>query len=175
VGYGIARDGQHGVHGQIVIVNNGPVAVTGWRIRVVLPGDTDYQVLDAANRSAGDALVLAAPAAGQAIAAGSTELIAFTAQGTTSTPVQSTFTDSPRPRHSAGQASAAGAGQDASAGTVQAGSGPRRHDGWPGGWLGGWRSSSWLKGGWPDGSWPGQGSPGHGWSGSGQPGRPHGW
>ena len=53
VGYGITQDGQQGIHGQIVIVNNGPVPLTGWRIRVVLPGDTDYQVLDAANRSAG--------------------------------------------------------------------------------------------------------------------------
>ena len=96
VGYGITQDGQQGIHGQIVIVNNGPVPLTGWRIRVVLPGDTDYQVLDAANRSAGDALVMAAPPAGQAIAAGSTEVIAFTARGTTSTPARSTFTDSGR-------------------------------------------------------------------------------
>ena len=61
VGYGITQDGQQDIRGQIVIVNNGPVPLTGWRIRVVLPGDTDYQVLDAANRSAGDALVMAAP------------------------------------------------------------------------------------------------------------------
>lgn len=67
-------------------------------IRIVLPGDTGYQVLDAANRSAGDALVMAAPPAGQAIAAGRTRVIAFTARGTTSTPARSTFTDSGRPR-----------------------------------------------------------------------------
>ena len=97
MGYGITQDGQQDIHGQIVIVNNGPVPLTGWRIRVVLPGDTDYQVLDAANRSAGDALVMAAPLAGQAIAAGSTEVIVFTARGTTSTPARSTFTDSGRP------------------------------------------------------------------------------
>ncbi len=170
VGYGITQDGQQDIHGQIVIVNNGPAPLTGWRIRVVLPGDTDYQVLDAANRSAGDALVMAAPAAGQAIPAGSTEVIAFTARGTTSTPVQSTFTDSGRPRPGAAQGSVAAPARDASAATGQAGSGPRRHQGWPGRWPGGWPISGWL-----NGSWPGRGGPGHGWSGGGQPGRHHGW
>jgi hypothetical protein len=174
VGYGITQDGQQDIHGQIVIVNNGPVPLTGWRIRVVLPGDTDYQVLDAANRSAGDALIMAAPPAGQAIAAGGTEVIAFTARGTTSTPARSTFTDSGRPRPRAAQGSAA-AGVDA--GTQDAGtragpaaSGPRRHQGWPGGWLGGW-----LPGGWPNGSWPGWGGADPGGPGGGQPGRHHGW
>ena len=175
VGYGITQDGRQDIHGQIVIVNNGPVPLTGWRIRVVLPGDTDYQVLDAANRSAGDALVMAAPPDGPAIAAGSTEVIAFTARGTTSTPARSTFTASGRTRPRAAQGSAAagpdaGAGQDAGAGAGPAASGPRRHQGWPGGWPGGW-----LPGGWPNGSWPGQGGAGHGWPGSGQPGRHHGW
>jgi hypothetical protein len=170
VGYGITQDGQQDIHGQIVIVNNGPAPLTGWRIRVVLPGDTDYQVLDAANRSAGDALVMAAPAAGQAIAAGSTEVITFTARGTTSRPAQSTFTDSGRPRPRAAQGPAATAGPDASAGTGPPGPGPRRHEGWPGGWLGGWPTGGWL-----DGSWPGRGGAGHGWSGGGQPGRQHGW
>jgi hypothetical protein len=168
VGYGITQDGQQDIHGQIVIVNNGPVPLTGWRIRVVLPGDTDYQVLDAANRSAGDALVLAAPAAGQAIAAGSTEVIAFTARGTTSRPARSTFTDSGRPRPRAAPGSAA-AGPDTGAGTGLAASGPRRHEGWPGRWLGGW-----LPGGWPNGSWPGRGGAGHGWPGSGRPGGQNG-
>ena len=170
VGYGITQDGQQDIHGQIVIVNNGPAPLTGWRIRVVLPGDTDYQVLDAANRSAGDALVMAAPVAGQAIAAGSTEVITFTARGTTSTPVQSRFTDSGRPRPRAAQGSAAAAGPDASAGTGPRGPGPRRHEGWPGGWPGGWLTSGWL-----NGSRPGRGGAGHGWSGGGQPGRHHGW
>jgi Type II transport protein GspH len=168
VGYGITQDGQQDIHGQIVIVNNGPVPLTGWRIRVVLPGDTDYQVLDAANRSAGDALVMAAPLAGQAIAAGSTEVIVFTARGTTSTPARSTFTDSGRPRPRAAQGSAAG--QDAAAGPGPAGSGPGRAEGWPGGWLGGW-----LPSGWPNGSRPGRGGAGHGWPGSGRPGHHHGW
>jgi Cellulose binding domain len=174
VGYGITQDGQQDIRGQIVIVNNGPVPLTGWRIRVVLPGDTDYQVLDAANHSAGDALVMAAASAGQAIAAGRTEVIAFTARGTTSTPARSRFTDSGRPRPRAAQGSAAaqdtGAGQDAGAGAGPAASGPRRHEGWPGGWLGGW-----LPSGWPNGSWPGRGGAGHGWPGSGGPGRHHGW
>jgi hypothetical protein len=154
--YAITQDGQQDIQGQIVIVNNGPVPLTGWRIRVVLPGDTDYQVLGAANRSAGDALVLAAPAAGQAIAAGSTEMIAFTARGTTSRPARSTFTDSGRPRPRAARGSAA-TGPDAGAGTGLAASGSRRHEGWPGRWLGGW-----LPGGWPNGSWAGRGGAGHG-------------
>ncbi len=172
VGYGITQDGQQDIHGQIVIVNNGPVPLTGWRIRVVLPGDTDYQVLDAANRSAGDALVMAAPAAGQAIAAGSTEVIAFTARGTTSTPVRSTFTDSGRPRPGRpgfrrGRAGA-GAGQDAGAGPARRRPGraatrvARR-------WLGGWLRAA----GRAVLARPGRRGPG--WPGGGQPGRPHGW
>ena len=131
-------------------------------------------MLDAANRSAGDALVMTAPAAGQGIPAGSTELIAFTARGTASTPARSTFTDSARPRHSGSPGSLAAAGQDASTRTGAAGSGSRRHHGWPGGGLGGWLGG-WLGGSGLHGSWPGRAGAGHGGSGGGQPGRHHGW
>jgi hypothetical protein len=170
VGYAITGDGGQGIHGQIVIVNNGSAPVSGWRVRVVLPGDTHYQVLSAGNRSAGDTLVMAS-AAGQALAGGGTELVAFTARGSTSTPVRCTFTDSRRARRHVSGGSGAAAGQETSAGGGgRAGSGRSGHGGWPGGWPGGW-----LSGNWPNGGWPRQGGSGGGWTGGGSDGQHHGW
>ncbi|HEY5353265.1 MAG TPA: cellulose binding domain-containing protein [Streptosporangiaceae bacterium] len=173
VGYEITEDSQHGIHGQIVIANESSAPVRGWRVTIVLPGDTDYQVLNAGNRSAGDAVIMAAPAAGHALAAGSTELIAFTARGSTSTPVRCTFTDSARSRHSGRHGSGDAAGQDASqAAAGQPGSAEHGHHGWLGGWpTGGWPTGGWPTGGWPTGGWPGQGRRG----GGGRDGHQHGW
>lgn len=150
--YEITGDTQHGIHGQIVIANNGSAPVSGWRITVVLPGDTHYQVLNAGNRSAGDALVVAAPGNGQALAGGSTELVAFTARGTTSTPLRFTVTEAGR---------AAGG---------QPGTGRDGHHGWPGSWPNGGRFS---QGGWGGGGWSGGGR--GGWSGGGWSGQQYGW
>ena len=153
VGYEITEDSQHGIHGQIVIANESSAPVRGWRVTIVLPGDTGYQVLNAGNRSAGDAVILAAPAAGYALAAGSTELVAFTARGSTSTPVRCTFTDSERLRHSGRRGSGNAAGQDASqAAGGQPGSAGHGHRGW----LSRWPAGGWPAGGWPAGGWPGQ-------------------
>jgi hypothetical protein len=173
VSYAITEDGEHGILGQIVIVNNGSAPVSGWRVRVVLPGDTHYQVLSAGNRSAGDALVMTS-AAGQALAGGGTELVAFTARGSTSTPVRCTFTDSRRARRHVSGGSGAAAGQETSAGGGRAGSGRSGHDRWPGGWPGGWLSSNWPNGGWPNGGWAPQDGSGGGWTGGGSDGQHHG-
>jgi Cellulose binding domain/Type II transport protein GspH len=163
VGYAITEDSHHGIHGEIVIANNGSAAVSGWRVTIVLPGDTHHQVLDAGSSSAGDALVMEAPVAGQRLSGGSTELIVFTAQGSTSTPVRFTFTDAARPRRSGHRGSATVTGADSSRGAGgHAGSG---HHGRHGNWLGGWLKGGWLNGGWPggrEGGWAGQH---HGWPG----------
>jgi Cellulose binding domain len=187
VGYAITEDSERGIHGQIVIVNNGPAPVSGWRITLVLPGDRGYQVLDARNRSAGDALVMTSQADGRSLAAGGTELIAFTAQGTTSSPVRSTFTAAPRPR----PAARGGSGTAASRGSGGGGrAGDHRHEGRPFSWLGGWLNGGrtqrhwsqghrshggWPQGGWPQGGWPQGGWPGRGGPGSGRAGHHHGW
>ena len=173
VGYEITRDGQRGIHGQIVIANESAAPVSGWRVTIVLPGDTDYQVLNAGNRSAGDAVIMAAPAASRTLAAGSIELITFTAQGSASTPVRCTFTASASPRHSGGGDVA---GQDArqAAGSQPGAAGHGRRS-----WLGGspaWLAGGWLAHrepapGWLAGGWPGQRDPG----GGGQDGQHHGW
>jgi hypothetical protein len=170
VGYQITEDSQHGIHGQIVIANESPAPVRGWRVTIVLPGDTRFQVLNAGNRSAGDAVIMAAPAAGRALAAGSIDVIAFTARGSTSTPARSTFTDSARPRR---RGSVDAAGQDASqAAGGQPGAAGQGHVGWLGGWrTGGWPGGGWPGGGWPGGGWPGQGRP----VGGGRDGHHHGW
>ena len=167
VGYAITEDSQQGIHGQIVIVNNGSAPVSGWRVTLVLPGDRGYQVLDARNRSAGDALVMTAPADGRSLGAGGTELIAFTARGTTSRPVRSTFTAPARPRPASRGGSGAAVGRG-SAGGGQARD--RRREGWPLSWLGGW-----LNGGWTQGDWPSPGGPGSGWAPDGRAGHHHGW
>jgi hypothetical protein len=158
VSYQITQDSQQEIHGQIVVANNGSSPVTGWRIRVVLPGDTHYQVLGAGNHSAGDALIVA-PQEGQALAGGRSELVTFTARGATSAPVRAAFTEAARTRQAAGPGPAAATGPAASTGASRPRSGPHGHDGWPGGWLG-----SWLAG-WPDGSWPGRDGQHHGWPG----------
>ncbi len=133
-------------------------------------------MLDAGNRSAGGALVVAAPAGGPALASGGTEMIAFTAQGTTSTPVRCTFTDSAR-RHRGHGGTGASAGADTSpAAGGWPGPGPRGHDGWPGRWRNpGWLKGGWLTGGWLNRGWPSRGGAGGGWPGDGQAGQGHGW
>ncbi len=173
VGYAITEDGQQGIHGQIVIVNNGPAPVSGWRVTLVLPGDRGYQVLDARNRSAGDALVMTAPADGGSLAAGGTALIAFTARGTTSSPVRSAFTAPARPRPAGGYpAAAAGGGTSAGGGQAR----ERRHGGWPFSWLnGGWPQRNWPQRNWPQGGRPGRGWPGSGWAPDSGAGHYHGW
>ncbi len=177
VGYAITGDGQQGIHGQIVIVNNGSAPVRGWRVTLVLPGDRGYQVLDARNRSAGDALVMTAPADGRSLAAGGTALIAFTAQGTTSSPVRSTFTAAARLRPAGGgPGSAARPGTGAGGGQAR----DRRPGGWPFSWLGAWLNGSRTQGGrhqgsWHQEGWPSQGGPGRGRAADGRAGHHRDW
>ena len=163
VGYAITEDGQQGIHGQIVIVNNGSAPLSGWRVTLVLPGDRGYQVLDARNRSAGDVLVMTAPAGGRSLPGGGAALIEFTARGTTSRPVRSTFTE-PAPQRPAGPGDSA-AWRGASAGRGQAGR--QRHEGWP---------FSWRDGGWAQGGWPSPGGRGGrgAWAPDGRAGHHHG-
>ena len=149
MGYAITEDSRQGIHGQIVIVNNGSAPVSGWRITLVLPGDRGYQVLDARNRSAGDALVMTSQADGRSLAAGGTELIAFTARGTTSSPVRSLFTASPRPRPAGRGGSGTAARQGSSTGGGRAGD--HRHEGWPFSWPGDWLNGGRTQGHWPSG------------------------
>ena len=58
VGYQISRGPGGIVQGRIVILDRGPAPVTGWRLRLVLPGDRHYQVIHARNISAGDSLIV---------------------------------------------------------------------------------------------------------------------
>ncbi len=139
----------------------GPHQVSGWRVTLVLPGDRGYQVLDARNRSPGDVLVMTAPADGRSLPGGGAALIEFTARGTTSRPVRSTFTE-PAPQRPAGPGDSA-AGRGASAGRAQAGR--PRHEGWP---------FSWPDGGWAQGGWPSRGGWGSGWAPDDRAGHHHG-
>ena len=167
VGYAITENSLQGIGGQIVIVNNGPAPVRGWRVTLVLPGDRGYQVLDARNRSAGDVLVVTAPPGGRSLPGGGTELIAFTARGTTRSPVRSTFTEPARSRPAVPADSAAGWGSSAGGGQGR----HHRHVGWPFSWLrggwahggwahGGWAHGGWAQGGWAQGGWPSRRGPG---------------
>jgi hypothetical protein len=135
-----------------VITNHGGAPVTGWRLRVVLPGDGHYQVAHAAGVSAGDSLLITALPGQPALGAGRSALIAFTAEGSTAVPASVTFRDT-------------AGGQPASAGSMAG----RGRTGWPdpAGWPAWWRGPQQHgSGGWPapaQGGWPGPG-PG-GWPG----------
>jgi hypothetical protein len=162
-GQGRSADQQVGVHykikprpgrtvtGHLVIVNHGGAPVTGWRLRVVLPGDGHYQVTHAAGATAGDSLVLTALPGQPALGAGRSQVIVFTAEGSTAMPASVTFRD-----EAAGQPAQAG-----SATGVDGGGWPSR-SGWPGWWPGPQQNGY---GGWPapvqGGGWPGPG----GWPG----------
>ena len=168
VGYAITGDSLRGVRGQIVIVNKGSAPVSRWQVTLVLPGDRGYQVLDARNRSAGDVLVVNAPAGGRSLPGGGTELIAFTARGTTSSPVRSTFTEPARPRPAVPGDSAAGRGSSAGDGQAR----PHRHVGWPHSWPdGGSAQVGWAQGGWPSRGGPGAAAGPQ----TAGPGHHHGW
>ena len=131
VGYEISRGPGGIIQGRIVILDRGPAPVTGWRLRLVLPGDRHYQVINARNISSGDSLIVQ-PGAGQGtLSPGRFELVAFTAQGTSTAPVGCVVEDA---AGLAARAAAAGALRPAAAGSP-AGGDPGRRGGrgdWPG-------------------------------------------
>jgi len=147
VQYQIKPQPGHRVTGHLVIVNHGGAPVTGWRLRVVLPGDADYQVAHASSTSAGDSLVVTALPGQAALGAGRSVWVEFSAVGSTAVPASVTVQD-------AATAPAAGA-----AGPAR--SGWRGQSGWPGTWwLGSQQHGDW---GWPApgaGAWPGPGQGG---------------
>jgi len=145
------------VTGQLVIVNHGGTPVTGWQLRLVLPGDDHYQVGHAASTSAGDSLVVTARPGTRALGAGRSARFTFTAEGSTAVPASITFRDAP-----ASQPAQAGSPAGSPAGQAQ--SGWPSGSGWPGSWwrgpqqhgFGGWPAPG--PGGWPgagQGGWPG--------------------
>ncbi len=174
VGYEISRGPGGTVQGRIVILDRGRAPVTGWRLRLVLPGDRHYQVINGRNISAGDSLVVQ-PRSGQGtLSPGRFELVAFTAQGTSSAPVSCLVEDAAGRR--AAPAPPAAAVRPAGTGKSADGTPGRPRDGrgrWPGtgwGWGGnGWGGNGWGGNGW--GRWPGGGpgdirtGPGGGWPG----------
>ena len=116
VGYEISRGPGGTVQGRIVILDRGRAPVTGWRLRLVLPGDRHYQVINGRNISAGDSLVVQ-PRSGQGtLSPGRFELVAFTAQGTSSAPVSCLVEDAacrPAPAPPAAAVRPAGTGKSA--------------------------------------------------------------
>ena len=164
VGYEISRGPGGTVQGRIVILDRGRGPVTGWRLRLVLPGDRHYQVINARSSSAGDSLVVQ-PGAGQGtLSPGRFELVAFTAQGTSNAPVSCLVEDGAGRPARAGTLRPAGTGRPAAGGLSQ----PRGGRGdWPGpGW--GWGGNGW---GWGGNGWGGTGWGGNG-GGRGQGGGP---
>lgn len=151
VQYQIKPQPGHRVTGHLVIVNHGGAPVTGWQLRVVLPGDGHYQVAHASSTSAGDSLVVTALPGQAALGAGRSVWVEFSAVGSTAAPASVTVRDA--------AATPAGAAR-----TSLGRSGRRGQFTWPGTWwLGPRQHGDW---GWPApgaGGWPGPG-PG-GWPG----------
>jgi len=165
IGYEISRGPGGTVQGRIVILDRGRAPVTGWRLRLVLPGDRHYQVINARSISAGDSLVVQ-PGAGQGtLSPGRFELVAFTAQGTSSAPVSCLVEDGAGVPARAGMLRPAGTPAGGGLGQPPAGRGD-----WPGpgrGW--GWGGTGWggIGGGRGQGGGPGdvRTGPGGGWPG----------
>ncbi len=152
VQYQIKPQPGHRVTGHLVIVNHGGAPVTGWRLRVVLPGDGHYQVAHAASASAGDSLVVTALPGQPALGAGRSVLVVFSAEGSTAVPATVTVQDPAATRAGAGAASLGRSGwrsQSGWPGTWWLG--PRQHGdwGWPAPGAGGWPGPG--QGGWPGG------------------------
>ncbi len=178
VGYEISRGPGGIVQGRIVILDRGRAPVTGWRLRLVLPGDRHYQVINGRNRSAGDSLVVQ-PGSGQGtLSPGRFELVAFTAQGASSAPVSCLVEDAagrrtaPAPAAAAVRPAGTGKSADGAPGRLRDGRGRWPGSGWGGGgngWGGG--GNGWGGGGNGWGRWPGGGpgdprtGPGGGWPG----------
>ncbi len=165
VGYQISRGPGGIVQGRIVILDRGPAPVTGWRLRLVLPGDRHYQVINARNISAGDSLIVQPGAGLGTLSPGRFELVAFTAQGTSNAPVSCLVED---PTGLPARAGAAGALRPAGTGSAAGGDLGQRRGG-RGDWPGAGRGWGGHGGAGNGGGWGGHGGAGNGggWGGNG--------
>ena len=146
--YSIKPQPGHSVRGHLVIVNHGGAPVSGWRLRIVLPGDGHYQVDHAAGASAGDSLVLTALPGQPTLGAGRSVWVKFTAEGSTAVPASVTFQDTAAGQP-AGTGSASGPGRTGWPGTWWLGPPQPGYQGWPAPAAGGWPGPG--QGGWPGG------------------------
>lgn len=94
VSYSVVRQHPHSFQGQFTIVNNGNMAIKGWELVVVLPGDDIRSVSNALFHTVGDTLYIDPPRSAQSIAPGATVTENFTAHGSTTTLTSCTFNGS---------------------------------------------------------------------------------
>lgn len=94
VGYTVVRQHPHSFQGQFTIVNNGSMAIKGWELVVVLPGDDIRSVSNALFHTVGDTVYIDPPRSAQSIAPGATVTENFTAHGSTTTLTSCTFNGS---------------------------------------------------------------------------------
>lgn len=94
VGYAVVRQHPHSFQGRFTIVNDGSMAIKGWELVVVLPGDDIRSVSNALFHTVGDTLYIDPPESARSIAPGATVTENFTAHGSTTTLTSCTFNGS---------------------------------------------------------------------------------
>ena len=94
VSYTVVRQHPHSFQGQFTILNNGSMAIKGWELVVVLPGDDIRSVSNALFHTVGDTLYIDPPQSARSIAPGATVTENFTARGSTTRLTSCTFNGS---------------------------------------------------------------------------------
>ena len=92
VRYFVPSESGVGFEGEVVVVNNGPQALSGWQIVVALEGDTVTSVENASGFVSNGILLMQPAAGAQAISPnGGTLRVFFTAEGAQTTPLACAF------------------------------------------------------------------------------------
>jgi len=91
VTYAVARTVEWGFEGEFTIINRGTAPVSGWELTASLPGDHVKSVTGASYTTHGAKLMLTPLSSQPSIAPGTSQLVFFTAGGTSTSPSSCTF------------------------------------------------------------------------------------
>ena len=91
VTYLVVAQGDGQFEGEVTVVNNGSAPISGWQIVVALPGDQVTSFSNASGDVSDDILLLQPQSDADAVAAGGTLSVSFTAIGWDTTPELCTF------------------------------------------------------------------------------------
>jgi cellulase/cellobiase CelA1 len=100
VSYSTLRQWDGGFMGQLVVVDQGGSAVTGWQMVITLPDDQVQMVWNANWQPGGwDSVIMTPVQSDQVIEPGTSVSVTFVAQGDTTEPTNCTFNGSPCLQH----------------------------------------------------------------------------
>jgi Cellulose binding domain len=89
--YALVKTFHGGFEGEFTIANHGTAPVSGWELTASLPGDHIKSVTGASYTTHGSKLILTPLASQPSIAPGASQLVFFTAGGTSTSPTSCTF------------------------------------------------------------------------------------